>query len=265
MNRQPQDCTVTETGAVRGWQKGPTLPPPPHLLSSLHPSPPPLPCQSPCFSLPLPHPRPPSVLTSLSSSLIAPPPPPVQVSLQLDLIKNFNEFSGVFIDLDNLPDDVKLAVRGLFGIVRYISYLAFTRPIVTTLKSKAEMARRVYEACNPSLCVTVQQETITSALLRGLGTVSLISALCIMFARQLYLIFRPTSTPFEFIDVESFPRPVSESVKRTTPVTPDPRVAIDPRVSKELPTSNGHSSQSIVPEKVPPPETLYNPRWETVT
>ena len=66
------------------------------------------------------------------------------------------------------------------------------------------LKRLVFAKCSPSVCTTTERESAWSAVLRGLGTVSLITAGCVLLARQLYHCARDVPPEESVFELDKF-------------------------------------------------------------
>ena len=84
-----------------------------------------------------------------------------------------------------LPPEVLNPLKGLFGHLKYRP-LDTLRTVMGHLEPEERVGRRLYAACNPTTCVTVKREGVVSAILKGLGTVSLITTAAGLLASVVY-------------------------------------------------------------------------------
>ena len=92
--------------------------------------------------------------------------------------------------------------KGLFGLVHYSQSVGVMDQFIANLVAEDEVERVIFGACQASVCHAVRREDIWAALLKGLGTVSVITSACILLARAVYVRLRPVECAFEPVAME---------------------------------------------------------------
>ena len=93
---------------------------------------------------------------------------------------------------------------------------AHTHPLL-----RVQMHERVFNLCKPVSCATYHKQSIWAALLKGLGTVSLIATLATISAQLFYVSCRKPETPFELDECGGQFLPLPHSAG--SPSLPTPR------------------------------------------